>query len=108
MRALTISGWLTGIYFAVELGIGIWTGSVAVISDTFHTFSAVGGVLIAIVPGRLALRPANRYQTFGLMRTEIVGARCHGDFQGLENRTTRGDVLEELADLGIQPTFLPT
>ena len=80
MRALTISGWLTGIYFAVELGIGIWTGSVAVISDAFHTFSAVGGVLIAIVAGRLALRPANRYQTFGLMRAEIVGALINGAF----------------------------
>jgi flavin-dependent dehydrogenase len=34
-----------------------------------------------------------------------VGARFHGDFQGLENWTTEGDVLEELASLGIQPTF---
>jgi hypothetical protein len=42
-RALTISGWLTGLYFVVELGIGLLTGSVAVISDAFHTFSAVGG-----------------------------------------------------------------
>src|SRR3546814_1810424 len=30
-RALVISGWLTGLYFLVELGIGLWTGSVAVI-----------------------------------------------------------------------------
>ena len=27
-KALVISGWLTGLYFIVELGIGIWTGSV--------------------------------------------------------------------------------
>jgi cobalt-zinc-cadmium efflux system protein len=45
--ALVISGWLTGGYFVVELGTGLWTGSVAVTSDAFHTFSAVGGVLIA-------------------------------------------------------------
>ena len=62
-RALTISGWLTGIYFGIELGIGIWTGSVAVISDAFHTFSAVGGVLIALVAGRLTARPATQFQT---------------------------------------------
>lgn len=30
-----------------------------------------------------------------------VGARFHGDFQGIENWTTPGDVLEELAELGI-------
>src|SRR3546814_11404071 len=29
-RALVISGWLTGLYFLVEFGIGLWTGSVAV------------------------------------------------------------------------------
>jgi cobalt-zinc-cadmium efflux system protein len=44
-----------------------------VISDAFHTFSAVGGVLIAVVAGRLSMRPATRFQTFGLLRAEIVG-----------------------------------
>ncbi len=32
-----------------------------------------------------------------------VGHRHHGDFQGLENWSTEGDVLEELAALGIEP-----
>ena len=77
-RALRIAGWLTGIYFFVELGIGIWTGSVAVLSDAFHTFSAVGGVLIAIVAGRFAVRPATRCQTFGMIRAESVGALVNG------------------------------
>ncbi len=79
-RALRIAAWLTGIYFFIELGIGIWTGSVAVLSDAFHTFSAVGGVLIAIVAGRFATRPATRFQTFGLIRAEIVGALVNGFF----------------------------
>jgi len=34
-----------------------------------------------------------------------VGSRFHGDFQGLENWTTTGDVLDELAALGIEPGF---
>ena len=79
-RALVISGWLTGVYFLVELAIGIWTGSVAVLSDAFHTFSAVGGVLIALVAARMAMRPATRFQTFGLLRAEIVGALINGVF----------------------------
>lgn len=57
-RALVISGWLTGLYFLVELAIGLWTGSVAVMSDAFHTFSAVGGVLIALAAQRLGERGA--------------------------------------------------
>jgi len=79
-HALTISGWLTGIYFIVELAIGLHTGSIAVISDAFHTFSAVGGVLLAIIAARLARRPANPSKTFGWYRAEIVGALINGAF----------------------------
>jgi flavin-dependent dehydrogenase len=38
-------------------------------------------------------------------RHSDVGIRFHGDFQGLENWTTEGDVLDELASIGIEPTF---
>ncbi|HEY4228639.1 MAG TPA: NAD(P)-binding protein, partial [Thermoanaerobaculia bacterium] len=38
-------------------------------------------------------------------RAPDVGRRFHGDLQGLENWTTSGDVLDELAAMGIQPTF---
>jgi flavin-dependent dehydrogenase len=38
-------------------------------------------------------------------RRSDVGGRFHGDFQALENWTTRGDVLEEFASIGIAPTF---
>ena len=79
-RALKITGWLTGVYFVVELVIGYWSGSVAVISDAFHTFSAVGGVLIALVAGYYSTRPASQYATFGLIRSEIVGALFNGVF----------------------------
>jgi len=79
-RALAITGWLTGIYFVIELAIGLWTGSVAVISDAFHTFSAVGGVLIALVAQRLSRRPATTQQTFGWGRAEILGALFNGLF----------------------------
>lgn len=77
---LAISGWLTGIYFVIELAIGLWTGSVAVISDAFHTFSAVGGVLVAIVAARLAVRPADKDRSFGWARAEIIGALVNGGF----------------------------
>src|SRR6266498_3743917 len=34
-----------------------------------------------------------------------VGRRFHDDVQGLENWTTDGDVIDEIAALGIGPTF---
>ncbi len=77
---LTVSAWLTGLYFIVELGIGLWTGSIAVLSDAFHTFSAVGGVLVAIIAARLARRPAEPRRTFGWGRAEVIGALVNGAF----------------------------
>lgn len=79
-RALKISAWLTGVYFVIELAIGIYTGSIAVISDAFHTFSAVGGVVLAIIAARIARRPADEQHTFGSLRAEIIGALLNGAF----------------------------
>jgi len=79
-RALKISAWLTGVYFLIELGIGFYSGSIAVISDAFHTFSAVGGVVLAFVAARIAQRPATLDRTFGNYRAEIVGALLNGVF----------------------------
>jgi len=79
-RGMVISAWLTGIYFLIELAIGLWTGSIAVISDAFHTFSAVGGVLVAILAARLARRPADLTRSFGWYRAEIIGALVNGGF----------------------------
>jgi cobalt-zinc-cadmium efflux system protein len=79
-RALIISGWLTGIYFFVELGMAYWSGSVAVLSDAFHTFSAVGGVLIALFAQRFSERKASPIQTYGWARAEIIGALFNGIF----------------------------
>lgn len=79
-RALKISGWLTGVYFLIELGIGLYTGSVAVTSDAFHTFSAVGGVVLAFIAARIARRPADLAWTFGSYRAEIIGALLNGVF----------------------------
>jgi len=79
-RALRSSAWLTGLYFLIELAIGIYSGSIAVISDALHTFSAVGGVVLAITARRIARRPANRTRTFGSYRAEIIGALLNGVF----------------------------
>src|SRR3546814_4810724 len=49
-------------------------------SDAFHTFSAVGGVLIALVATRLSERKSSPARTFGYIRAEILGALFNGLF----------------------------
>ena len=79
-KALVISAWLTGVYFVIELAVGLWTGSIAVLSDAFHTLSAVGGVLVAITAQRIVRRPADSTRSFGWYRAEIIGALVNGGF----------------------------
>ena len=77
---LSLTAWLTGFYFIVEMAIGLYTGSVSVISDAFHTFSAVGGVVLAMVAARIARRKATHERSFGYGRAEIIGALLNGVF----------------------------
>ncbi|PCH69888.1 MAG: zinc ABC transporter [Rhodobacteraceae bacterium] len=77
---LKIAGWLTGVYFVIELAVGLWSGSIAVISDAFHTFSAVGGVVIALIAARLARLSASPEKSFGWYRAELLGAFLNGGF----------------------------
>ncbi|MCF6220671.1 MAG: cation diffusion facilitator family transporter [Robiginitomaculum sp.] len=79
-RILKITGWLTGIYFIIELGLGFYSQSIAVISDAFHTFSAVGGILIAFIANRVAGKAATIAATYGFKRAEIIGALLNGVF----------------------------
>ncbi len=79
-KVLKITGWLTGIYFIIELSLGFYSQSVSVISDAFHTFSAVGGILIAFIANRISGRSATKQATFGYKRAEILGALLNGVF----------------------------
>ena len=77
---LSLTAWLTGFYFIVEMAIGMYTGSVSVISDAFHTFSAVGGVVLALIAVKIARRGATPERSFGYGRAEIIGALLNGAF----------------------------
>lgn len=77
-RGLKLAAWVTGAYFFFEMAVGIYTGSVMVLVDAAHTFSAVGGVVLALVARRIAKRAATPEQTFGGQRAEIIGALLNG------------------------------
>ena len=77
-RGLKLAAWVTGAYFFFELAVGLYTGSIMVLVDAAHTFSAVGGVVLALVARRIAKREATPEQTFGGQRAEIIGALLNG------------------------------
>ncbi len=72
--ALTFSLALNALFLVAEAAVGFWTGSLALISDAAHMASDVGALLLALAANQLGRRPASARMTFGLQRSETLGA----------------------------------
>ena len=53
---------------------GILTDSLALLADAGHLLSDVGAIAIGLVAARLAAQAPTPARTFGLQRSEILGA----------------------------------
>jgi cobalt-zinc-cadmium efflux system protein len=53
---------------------GIFSGSVALLSDAAHNFNDANALLIAFVARRVSRKDANERYTFGYRRAEMIGA----------------------------------
>jgi cobalt-zinc-cadmium efflux system protein len=69
---------LIGVFFVVEVVAGLWTNSLALLSDAGHMFTDVLGLGMALAAVRVASRAEQRgtdvSRTFGLYRVEILAA----------------------------------
>jgi len=63
---------------AVEVGAGVLSGSLALLSDAAHMLTDAGALVLALVAIRLAERPAGGALTYGLRRSEILSAQANG------------------------------
>ncbi len=68
--AIAVNGLLT----VVQAIGGFLSGSLSLVADALHNLSDAGALLIALVARRIGRRPADRFQTFGYRRVELVGA----------------------------------
>lgn len=73
-RALGFALGLTGAFLIVEVVAGIWTGSLALISDAAHMLTDTAGLAIALAGVKIGERPADSRRTFGYKRFEILAA----------------------------------
>ncbi|MEK6594683.1 MAG: cation diffusion facilitator family transporter [Pseudomonadota bacterium] len=65
---------ITLAYAVVELAGGIWSGSLALLSDAGHMFSDALALGLAAVAAWLAQRPAGLKHSYGWARAEVIGA----------------------------------
>ena len=79
-RKLILSLVITLIVMVVEIVGGIFTNSIALISDAGHMFTHAFAIIISLVAIIIAQKPPCHHRTFGSYRAEILGAFINGLF----------------------------
>jgi cobalt-zinc-cadmium efflux system protein len=77
-RRFVLSLILTGLILAAEVIGGLWTGSLALLSDAAHVFLDAFALGLSYVAIRLATLPANDRHTYGFHRLQVLAALVNG------------------------------
>lgn len=62
-----------GTFMVIELIGGVWSNSIAVISDSLHMVIDLLGYSVQLYSAKLALKPKTSEYSFGLFRAESIG-----------------------------------
>jgi cobalt-zinc-cadmium efflux system protein len=81
-RPLMLALVITLVFALVELFGGLFSGSLALISDSGHMFTDVIALALSLWAGFIATRMGKDNQTFGLLRVEILVALINGVILG--------------------------
>jgi cobalt-zinc-cadmium efflux system protein len=73
-KILKISFIILMIEFVGEFIIWYWIDSVSIVSDSLHTLSAIGWVIIAMIAIQISKRSSNYRYSFGYYRAEVLWA----------------------------------
>ncbi len=75
-RRLLIALTIVASFMVLEISVGLWTGSLALLSDAGHMFTDVLGLAMALAAIHVASRATSRraHRTFGLYRLEVLAA----------------------------------
>ncbi|GAA4466775.1 cation diffusion facilitator family transporter [Nemorincola caseinilytica] len=65
---------LNAAFVVAQAGVGLYTGSVALLSDAGHNLSDVASLLLSLLAYRLARRPPTHSFTYGYKKTTVLAA----------------------------------
>lgn len=77
-RRLGIALALILAFMVVEVAVGVFVNSLALLSDAGHMLTDAGAIGFSLLALRLAARPAAGAMTFGFRRVEILSAQVNG------------------------------
>lgn len=78
VRRLVIALLLTVSFMGVEIAAGVFTHSLALLSDAVHMLTDAGALGLALWAQRIARRPRTANRTFGFRRAETLAACANG------------------------------
>ena len=67
-------------FMFVEMGYGVYSNSLGLISDAFHMFSNCLSVLVALIASYISAGPADMIYTYGYRRVEVLAGLFNGIF----------------------------
>ncbi|HTA93869.1 MAG TPA: cation diffusion facilitator family transporter [Polyangiaceae bacterium] len=76
--ALSIALVVTSAFMVVEVVVGFWSGSLALLADAGHMLADAGALVLAIVAQHFADKPRTDRTTFGFRRAEVLAAFVNG------------------------------
>lgn len=74
---------LTFAFMIVEVVVGYFSKSLALIADAGHMLGDSGTLLVSILMATIALRPRSRKKTYGYRRAEVLGALVNAATLGI-------------------------
>jgi cobalt-zinc-cadmium efflux system protein len=77
-RRFILSILITSVIFLAEVIGGIWTGSLALLSDSAHVFMDIFALALSFVALRLSSLPPDNRHTYGYHRLEVFAALING------------------------------
>jgi len=77
-QGLSLAFFLLLVTFFAELAGGLLSNSLSLLSDSFHVFSDVMALGVALLAFRAALKPATFEKSFGFHRFEVLAALFNG------------------------------
>lgn len=96
--ALTDALVLTASFMFVEVAVGFWSGSLALLADAGHMFNDAAALALSLVVTWIAARPRTTKHTFGYRRAEVMGAFLNAVALGVAGVMVVVEAIERLGD----------
>jgi zinc transporter 1 len=90
---------LVGIFFLIELGVGIYTKSLSLQTDAFHMLSDLIALIIGLTCDILSKERRRTNYTYGWIRAEIIGGLINSVFLLALSFSIFIDLIEQTIDL---------